>query len=165
MIEDFFPEADWGEIKYQWNDKQYKIFYGGSVERVTDFIDAFRLSHSTDSDALLQLEQSLKLQDHLINSISSNNFDESIKIRPGAVLLPNEQFWVESRKTISQIHTYINSFEYIIDSNLVCSLNDINPLNSNDAFCDAFMQGMVLPFTFIKKDDVNRTGFVGESIF
>ena len=154
MIEDFFPEADWGEIKYQWNDKQYKIFYGGSVERVTDFIDAFRLSHSTDSDALLQLEQSLKLQDHLINSISSNNFDESIKIRPGAVLLPNEQFWVESRKTISQIHTYINSFEYIIDSNLVCSLNDINPLNSNDAFCDAFMQGMVLPFTFIKKDDV-----------
>ena len=24
MVEDFIPEVDWGEIKYQWNDKQYK---------------------------------------------------------------------------------------------------------------------------------------------
>ncbi|MGQ4638026.1 hypothetical protein ACUIJ0_04790 [Acinetobacter junii] len=154
MVEDFIPEIDWGEIKYQWDDKQYKILYGGAVERITDFIDAFRLSHSTDTNALLQLEQSLKLQNYLINSISSNNFDESVKIRPGTVHLPNEQFWVESRKTISEINTHINSSGYDIDSNLVCSLNNINQFNSNYAFSDAFMQGMALPFNFIKKNDL-----------
>jgi len=154
MIEDFIPEADWGEIKYQWDDKQYKIFYGGAVERITDFIDAFRLSHSRDINALLQLEQSLKLQNYLINSISSNNIDESVKIRPGTVHLPNEQFWVESRKTVSEINTHINSSGYNIDSNLVCSLNNINQFNSNYAFSDAFMQGMALPFNFIKKNEL-----------
>ncbi|EOE0002828.1 hypothetical protein ACJ8RE_003110 [Acinetobacter baumannii] len=153
MVEDFIPEVDWGEIKYQWTDKQYKILYGGPVERITDFIDAFRLSHSTDSNALLQLEQSLKLQSHLINSISSNNFDESIKIRPGTLFLPDEQFWLESRKTISEINKYINSSGYVIDSNLVCSLNSINQFDSNYAFCDAFMQGMGLPYSFIKNDE------------
>jgi len=153
MVEDFFPEVDWGEIKYQWNDKQYKVLYGGAVERITDFIDAFRISHSIDSNALLQLEQSLKLQNHLINSISSNNFNESIKIRPGIVLLPDEQFWLESKKTISEINIHINTSGYTIDSNLVCSLNDINHFNNNHAFCDAFMQGMVLPFSFVKKEE------------
>lgn len=154
MIEDFIPEADWGEIKYQWDDKQYKIFYGGAVERITDFIDAFRLSHSRDINALLQLEQSLKLQNYLINSISSNNIDELVKIRPGTVHLPNEQFWIESRKIISEINTHINSSGYDIDSNLVCSLNNINQFNSNHAFSDAFMQGKALPFNFIKKNEI-----------
>lgn len=153
MIEDFFPEVDWGEIKYQWNDKQYKVLYGGAVERITDFIDAFRLSHSTESNALLQLEQSLNLQNHLINSISSNNFDDSIKVRPGIVLLPEEKFWIESRKTISEINTYINTSGYTIDSNLVCSLSNIKNINNNHTFCDAFMKGMVLPFSFVKKQE------------
>lgn len=154
MVEDFIPEIDWGEIKYQWDDKQYKILYGGAVERITDFIDAFRLSHSTDINALLQLEQSLKLQNYLINSISSNDFDESVKIRPGTVHLPDEQFWIESRKIISEINTHINSSGYDIDSNLVCSLNNINQFNSNHAFSDAFIQGKALPFNFIKKNEI-----------
>lgn len=153
MIEDFIPEVDWGEIKYQWDDKQYKVLYGGAVERITDFVDAFRLSHSTDINALLQLEQSLKLQNYLINSIKSNNFDESVEIRPGTVHLADEQFWIESRKAISEINTYINSSGYVIDSNLVCSLNSINQFDSIYAFCDAFMQGMVLPYSFIKNDE------------
>ncbi|QLR04871.1 hypothetical protein [Providencia rettgeri] len=154
MVEDFIPEIDWGEIKYQWDDKQYKILYGGAVERITDFIDAFRLSHSTDTNALLQLEQSLKLQNYLINSISSNNFDESVKLRPGTIHLPDEKFWIESRKIISEINTHINSSEYDIDSNLVCSLNNINQFNSNYAFFDAFTQGKALPFNFIKKNEI-----------
>lgn len=153
MIEDFIPEVDWGEIKYQWDDERYKILYGGSVERITDFVDAFRLLHSTDINALLQLEQSLKLQNYLINSINSNNFDKLVEIIPGIVHLPDEQFWIESRKTISEINTYINSSGYVIDSNLVCSLNSINQFDNNYDFCDAFMQGMVLSYSFIKNDE------------
>jgi hypothetical protein len=49
MLEDYVPEADWGDIQIASKNDLLKIFYGGSVERIPDFIEAFRLRYQAQS--------------------------------------------------------------------------------------------------------------------
>src|SRR5207247_4823860 len=44
LLEDYIPEADWGEVKFPFEESLYKIFYGGVVERICDFLSAFRIN-------------------------------------------------------------------------------------------------------------------------
>ena len=43
-LEDFSPEADWGQIKVSLGGRFVPVFYGSSIERVPDFIEAFRIT-------------------------------------------------------------------------------------------------------------------------
>jgi len=45
MLEDYFPEADWGEIKYYYDKTNYKILYGSDIDGIYDFIQSFELVH------------------------------------------------------------------------------------------------------------------------
>lgn len=45
-LEDFIPEPDWGSVRVVSQSLRLKVFYGGSVERITDFIEAFKLKYT-----------------------------------------------------------------------------------------------------------------------
>ena len=51
-LEDYVPEVDWGEVKYVSKGMPLQIFYGGAIERVSDFITAFHLVHESNTQAL-----------------------------------------------------------------------------------------------------------------
>lgn len=72
-LEDYVPEQDWGEIKVLWKNELYRIFYGGSVELITDYIKAFEIYYSTYPNILKQMENILILQ-----NICFSFFDKKI---------------------------------------------------------------------------------------
>ncbi len=63
-LEDYVPELDWGEIRHLWHDRIFRIFYGGAVERISDFITAFALVHKDSAGAAADMYLALLAQDH-----------------------------------------------------------------------------------------------------
>ena len=38
MLEDFVPEADWGDVKFYHEERIFKIFYGSELSNVYDYL-------------------------------------------------------------------------------------------------------------------------------
>src|SRR5260370_3259694 len=51
-LENYVPERDWGEVKMASQGSFLKLFYGGVVERIPDFVEAFRLRNGAKPAAL-----------------------------------------------------------------------------------------------------------------
>lgn len=100
MLEDYVPETDWGEIKIPSDDDVFDIFYGGSLERIPDYIDAFRLAHSAAPAPLRDVKFSIRLQDFIISRIDRSIVGDPSKAAPGHIELPSEQFWRDCRAAL-----------------------------------------------------------------
>lgn len=102
-LEDYIPEADWGEIKYCHNNVNYKIFYGCDIDGVYEFLESFQLIHCSLNDVYLkvcnrspkfELEQSLILQQRIIENVKFNcSSEEIIDLSLGNIEVPSETFW------------------------------------------------------------------------
>jgi hypothetical protein len=105
MIEDFVPEQDWGDVKFKLNGCYYQIFYGGNVERIIDFLDAFKIYNSENVEAMADLKVVLQLQDHLISLIPSVDKQD---FNSGHVEIPEEIFWKQTLNVLSNMDGYID---------------------------------------------------------
>lgn len=155
MLEDYIPEPDWGEIKILSRGEFLRIFYGGSIERIYDFIEAFKLkylsSKKTKTVAAKNAEQDLhtvaKLQDLLISQI-----DKSIgkvdDISPGHIEIPSAKFWEQSKAALLNISL---SF-----TDISCSPEIIVPLGkheipeSESEFSDSLFSGASVPGILVR---------------
>ncbi|MHB9143714.1 MAG: hypothetical protein ACYC5Y_00005 [Symbiobacteriia bacterium] len=100
MLEDYVPEKDWGEIKIDMIGPPIKIFYGGILERIPDYITAFKILCGEDPSAFKHMEATLSIQDHVISSIDRTNTGSAEDIEPGHVEVPPEDFWVKCRAAV-----------------------------------------------------------------
>lgn len=139
MLEDFVPEMEWGDIKYNLNNKYYKVFYGGNIERITDFLTAFEIRYSGFDEALSNLEFTLKLQNYLISKILSNGYKN---INCGHCEVPTPEFWEESKTVLSKIDGFIANESTGFDlSTLFCSLGDALMLEASSSIGDMVHNG------------------------
>ncbi|EIE0341107.1 hypothetical protein LCT82_004260, partial [Salmonella enterica] len=93
QMEDFVPEQDWGKIRIPWGDNIYRIFYGSSVERLYDYIQAFGIRYAEYPIILKQMENVLILQDKFLSSINPVDTLSEQEFSPGHVEIPPETFW------------------------------------------------------------------------
>lgn len=92
-LEDFSPPADWGEIKISKGNVLTPVFYGTSVERIIDYIDAFKISNTTNTEAISCLESVLKVQSDCISQITIQNNQPLNTPDPGHLEIPPYWFW------------------------------------------------------------------------
>jgi hypothetical protein len=52
MLEDFIPEPDWGMARVRLGEDFVPMFYGSSIERTPDFVEAFRITYGGAKAAL-----------------------------------------------------------------------------------------------------------------
>ena len=148
MLEDYMPEADWGQIKYVLDDSLFHIFYGGSVERITDFISAFQLFYKSSDQALQDMRISLSAQSHvLINSENS----EAGGISSGHIELPVELFWKTCQKALLLLSDKSELSE--LSKDLVVKLGDLSVPKQEMDFGDKVLTGKALPSSFVNVDD------------
>lgn len=102
-LEDFSPEADWGHTKVRLGGRFVPIFYGSSIERVPDFIEAFRISYADEPDALAQMDMVIALQALIIEGIPDLEHAPVANAEPGQVELPPEEFWVACCKVLQNV--------------------------------------------------------------
>ena len=110
IMEDYVPEIDWGDVKFHHRKKNYRIFYGGEVENIYDYLELFRVLYGeydkecTDiigRSPMDELEMCLMLQDYIITSIKTQPNPDSVDIAPGHIEVPSEEFWKETSKFYS----------------------------------------------------------------
>lgn len=161
-LEDYVPETDWGEIKFHHKEKDYKIFYGNEIGNVFDFLMLFQQIYSSYDEKYIELEsrspseelaECLSLQDILISSITVQPGGEKLKISPGDLATPSEEFWNELAKVFEKFNVLEYVSKEFVDR-FSCTIGSLPKEKMEfDNFNSLVFDGGLLPFYFIKLDN------------
>jgi hypothetical protein len=69
MLEDFTPEADWGQVKIRLGGDFIPMFYGSCIERTPDFVEAFRITYAHMPEALAEMNLAVAVQASIIRAV------------------------------------------------------------------------------------------------
>jgi len=150
MLEDFVPQADWGDIRVNFNNQAIPVFFGGNVERITDFINAFEIKYASQGSVLDGMEAALITQAEFINLIAKNDSGSTKNILPGSLSIPTAVFWSYIKEAIEAInqnqlikkHAYSHSIE----------LGSFELPDTESEFSESIMQGLFQKTLFINFD-------------
>jgi hypothetical protein len=148
MLEDYVPEADWGAVKVLIGQEPVAILHGGPVQRISDYIEAFRIGHKNGSQAIADLEISIRLQSQLLQQVPFNGNDQPDESSPGHTEIPPANFWevtlpaLSNLLSVNQLHDrYITQF-----GKPATWSSDVN------SFSEAVMTGAALPWQAVRID-------------
>lgn len=141
--EDYFPESDWGEIKFFFKDNIYRIFYGNEITDIYDYLSMFEIMYvSSDSEfknktgrsPSEELSVCLKLQDEIISNVSQVISKEKIEsINLGHYEVPAEPFWHAVNKSLVNVDLRNLKIEETFIENYSVKVGSISfPVNGND---------------------------------
>jgi hypothetical protein len=146
-LEDFVPEPDWGDIRVSSDGEYRAVFYGCAVERISDFVEAFRLIHAEQPDALADMACAIALQNHVISSISRDVVGNVDNISGGHREVPSALFWGACRAVLSTACIAIQSSGHKFSPQLTIELGLGPSLTTWAQFGDAVMDGTSLAAT------------------
>jgi hypothetical protein len=148
-LEDYVPEADWGEVRSHWQGKSLRLFYGSALERVPDFVEAFRLTNADKPLALDDMYTAILLQDRILTSIDRSLVGDAGDISPGHIEIPPEPFWHVCREALRSVgHSFSDHTQF--NPELVLDLGKLEFPKNLSAFGDAVMGGDVLSALFVR---------------
>ncbi len=159
MLEDYVPETDWGEIKYYFKKKFYKIFYGGDLSNPYDFYYSFEIIHRNfeknyldlvKRSSLQEFQFCLDVQDYLITNIDQKKSLE-LNIGPGDISIPSEGFWVGCSKIIDGFAPD-KLYDLEIVDTYTQNLDSMPPQLSIDNFEERAYKGENCQYFFIEKN-------------
>ncbi len=159
MLEDYVPEADWGEIKYYINKKFYHIFYGGDLCNPYDFYYSFEIIHESFEEQyknivgrspIEELEYCLKQQDFIIKGIAQKMSDKG-KVSPGDISIPDENFWKNSSDFLDKFNPEKLGSQHLL-SLYTNNLTESFVIPSIAEFGDKAFKGENSQYFFFKKD-------------
>ncbi len=161
MLEDYIPEPDWRDIKYYFQKKFYKIFYGGDLSNPYDFYYAYEIIHEAFEQEYLDLIKRspvtemrfcLELQNHILTNLNQEKTEAINNIRPGDIEVPSEGFWKSACEFIDQYNPedyYSPDILALYTKEFVESV----PHPSIDSFVENAYRGRNCRYFFIKKDN------------
>lgn len=153
MLEDFSPEADWGQVKVRLGSDFVPMFYGGCIERTPDFVEAFRITYAHIPEAIAHMDLAIALQARIIESIPSLCSGYIGEATSAHVEVPSAEFWIGCRSTLLRIHSDISVWLAKAGSALVTCFDGCDTSRTWGDFGDEVMLGKALPFLAVKSED------------
>ncbi|UCV17713.1 hypothetical protein [Ferribacterium limneticum] len=150
MLEDFVPEADWGEIRVAGLDGFQRIFYGGSVERIPDFIEAFRLLRVEHPVATRDMNLAIALQANILGAIDGSLVGPEEHVAAGHMEVPTDVFWFSCREALLSTYAAIQSNFDGTSRELIVELGALSAPDSLGSFYEAIMLGTALPTLMVQ---------------
>lgn len=152
MLEDFSPEGDWGQIKVRLAHDFVPMFYGCCVERMPDFVEAFRITYAHVPEAQAFMDLAVALQARIIESLSELVVGTISEVQPANVEIAPQNFWQACRSELLQIGNDIKGWRYKAGEELDAHFGVFKaPLECGD-FENSVMQGDALPFLAVEID-------------
>lgn len=146
-LEDYVPESDWGEVKVLLGHEPVAILHGGPVQRIVDFMEAFRIYHGNTSKAVADLECAIRLQAEFLRLMPQNGSDQEDEPNPGHVEVPPASFWENGAAALTQLSATDHlGADYIAELGQPARWKDAN------GFGDAVMNGAALPWLAARID-------------
>jgi hypothetical protein len=150
-MEDFVTEADWGEVCVETPQGFAPAFFGGSVERIPDFIEAFRVLRGDDPQALGDMHLALAIQGHIIREVDADAVGHREHIDPGHLETPTAEFWGAcSSALLSTADAPFASFDNASPSLVAAELGFLRQPRSFAEFGNAVMTGSVVPVLAVR---------------
>ncbi len=146
MLEDFIPEADWGQIRVRLGSKFVPMYYGSNIERTSDFVEAFRITYADSPQAQDQMDLAVAAQAHIIETIPELAAAPIPELERGHVEVPPEAFWTICRAALLGIGQGVASWRERTDSALETSFASFKAAETSTAFENAVMDGTALPY-------------------
>jgi len=146
MLEDFIPEPDWGMARVQLGEDFVPMFYGSSIERTPDFVEAFRITYGGAKAALADMDLALAIQAHALTMIPAPAEETVPEILPGRLFVPTADFWEVCKASLLSTFDAVERPLTVTSAGLVGELGTLNPLKTESEFGDMCMGGCVWPF-------------------
>ena len=153
MLEDFSPEADWGQTKVRLGRAFVPIFYGSCIERTPDFVEAFRITYAHVPEAQAHMDLAVVLQARIIEAMPNLGSTPAEESQQAHVEVPPEDFWLTCRSTILQVGADIADWRNLAGGSLETGFNAFKAQLTWSTFGDAVMQGAALPFLAVGSDE------------
>lgn len=145
VLEDYVPEPDWGDVKALLGPESVPILHGGQVQRIVDYIEAFRILHGNGTLAVEDLERAIILQGALLQLVPRNSEDPGIDIDPGHIEVPPASFWQAIGNALPKLTTVERvRAEFVVELGQPTSWRDAGD------FSNAVMTGMALPWQAVR---------------
>lgn len=162
-LEDYVPQLDWGDVRYFFDGRSYKIFYGCNIETIHDYLYAFDLMFASHDDEIhpmfarspkKEFKICLELQDTIISCIRVTQGEVAFDhIEPGHIEIPSEKFWSDARG----YYNAFDSIDFVSDdvykhySIRLGSDAYISRIQDNNIFELAF-EGKLIDYFFVEHD-------------
>ncbi|TAN03255.1 MAG: hypothetical protein EPN36_13330 [Rhodanobacteraceae bacterium] len=158
MLEDYVPEPDWGEVSLDVRAAFLPVMYGGSVERVTDFVTAFRMTHAGNFPAAHDMDVALWIQSYLITHVHSQPVHTQPDARPldielGHLEVPPQAFWENCGAALLSAGAEVTQALGAFSKNLTVDLGTLCMPESSAAFGESIMDGSSLPALTVRVKD------------
>lgn len=162
-VEDYVPEADWGQVKYHFEGRNYDVLYGCELAALPDHFTAFELIYlGFDSNyksevgrsPAEELREVLRTHHNLVHAITTQPKIAPIgTLQPGKLELPSEDFW-------NEVSNYVDSekFELEMSATLQKSFSIVpgalsQSILDSEEFQNGIMAGKHLEFMFVSYED------------
>ncbi|PTQ87246.1 hypothetical protein [Nitrosomonas ureae] len=145
MLEDYIPEPDWGDVHITLNGNYPAIFYGGSVERIPDFIEAFRILRADQPEAMRDLTLAVALQDKVISHVRTETVGSAEGISSGHIEIPSESHWSDCLEALRYACEIVQLYAGNFSLDLVLEQGNFKRPTTGSSFGDAVLQGTSLP--------------------
>ena len=165
--EDYFPEADWGEVKFFFKNNIYKIFYGNEITDIYDYLSMFEIiyvssatefKNKTGRSPSEELTICLKLQDKIISNVpQSISKEKSDSISLGHYEVPTKPFWHAVNKSLADIDLKNLKIEEASVENYSVKIGSISFPASESDFIEAMIYGRLAQYFFLS---VNKTHYL-----
>ncbi|WP_181300272.1 hypothetical protein [Rhodanobacter sp. PCA2] len=152
-LEDYIPEADWGEVSFDVRDAFIPIMYGGSVERITDFVTAFRLAQAGNVPATQDMNVALWVQSYLITHVGSQSHLRQLDIETGHLEVPPRDFWDDCRDALVSVGIATVQTLGPFSEALTIDLGSLRIPESSTAFGNSIFDGTSLPALMVRVND------------
>lgn len=140
VLEDYWPESDWGIVRWIDGINSRPTFYGGVVQRIPDFIQAFQILYGDSSEAMNDLRYARRMQSTILEAVSAPDCLALDDVACGHIEVPPEWFWATAQKAL------LAQSAPAVTADLLASPGVEPKWQTASEFGDAMMSGAVVPW-------------------
>lgn len=144
VLEDYWPESDWGTVRWIDGINSRPTFYGGAVQRIPDFIQAFQILHGDSREAMNDLRCARRMQSTVLEAVSASDSLALDDAASGHIEVPPEWFWAAGQKAL------LTQQALAVTADLLASPGVKPKWKTASEFGDAVMSGEVVPWLGVK---------------
>lgn len=130
------------------------MFYGSCIERMSDFVEAFRITYAHIPEAQAHMDLAIALQAQIIESIPELMLSVNTEAQCADVELATEDFWLTCKSLLQQLGNELANRRKKAGCTFDTRVGTFKAPLKPDAFGNAVMQGMALPFLAVEMDRV-----------
>ena len=152
-LEDFSPEADWGQVRVRLGENYVPMFYGSCIERPPDFVEAFRITKAGNAAALADMDLAVAIQADLIGAVPNQTGVSPPEPNNGHIEVPPQEFWESCRASLLTTGARIDAWKVKASASLTASMGTYKARLTWSAFGNAVITGQVVPFLGVRHGD------------